>query len=86
MEFLDGGSLEGALTRTSTITDRLRPAKQPGRRLNIGIALGIARQIADALIHIHERHIVNLDVKQANIMFRRRVELIPIQCARGRLV
>jgi serine/threonine protein kinase len=72
MEFLDGGSLEGALTRTSTITDIIRPAKMHGRCLNIGIALGIARQIADALIHIHAHHIVNLDVKPANIMFRRR--------------
>ncbi|HOU11853.1 MAG TPA: protein kinase [Anaerolineae bacterium] len=72
MEFLDGGSLEGALTRTSTITDLVRPAKTPGRCLNIGIALGIARQIADALIHVHAHHIVNLDVKPANIMFRRR--------------
>ncbi len=72
MEFLDGGSLERALTRTSTITDLLRPAKTPGRCLNIGIALGIARQIADALIHVHAHHIVNLDVKPANIMFRRR--------------
>ncbi len=72
MEFLDGGSLEGALTRTSTITDLVRPAKSHSRRLNIGIAVSIARQIADALMHIHARHIVNLDVKPANIMFRRR--------------
>ena len=72
MEFLDGGSLARSLTRTHTITDVGRSPRHPGRRLNIGVALGVGRQIADALIHIHERHIVNLDVKPANIMFRKR--------------
>lgn len=71
MEYLDGGSLERALTRTATVTDLVRPVKRQGRRLNVGVALGIVRKIADALAHIHRQHIVNLDVKPANIMFRR---------------
>jgi len=72
MEFLDGGSLERALTRASTVTNIVRSAERRGRRLNVGVALGIVRKIADALRHIHQQHIVNLDVKPANIMFRRR--------------
>ena len=72
MEYLDGGSLERTLTRTSTVTDIVRPAKRRGRRLDIGVAMGIVRKIAGALLHIHQQHIVNLDVKPANIMFRKR--------------
>ena len=72
MEMLDGGSLEWTLTHTTTVTDLLRVSRQRQRRLNVYVALGVVRQIADALAHIHERHIVNLDVKPANILFRRR--------------
>jgi serine/threonine-protein kinase len=34
--------------------------------------LGIARQLAVALEHIHARHVVNLDVKPGNVLFRHR--------------
>jgi len=69
MEYLDGGNLEYLLT-TTKITDRFRSPHRPERPVNILAALGIARQMASALAHIHSQHIVNLDVKPANILFR----------------
>ena len=72
MEMLDGGSLQSFLTRPTTITDMLRTPTKGTHRLSVLLALGIARQIAQALEHIHERHVINLDVKPGNILFRRR--------------
>ena len=72
MEMLDGGSLQSYLTRPTTITDMLRTPAQGTHRLSVLLAVGISRQIAQALEHIHERHVINLDVKPGNILFRRR--------------
>ncbi|MBN1875113.1 MAG: serine/threonine protein kinase [Anaerolineae bacterium] len=70
MEFLDGGALEETLTR-STLTWR-RTDTQPEHPLNLHVVLGIVRQLLEGLSHIHARNIVNLDIKPANILFRRR--------------
>ncbi len=70
MELLDGGVLETKLTSTSARLQR--KTGQIERPLSIYEALGIARQIAGALVHIHSKHVVNLDVKPSNILFRRR--------------
>lgn len=72
MELISGGSLERILTRPTTITDLLRPPPEGERRLGLLEALGIARQLAAALEHVHERCVVNLDVKPGNVLFRRR--------------
>lgn len=72
MELLDGGSLRRRLTRPTTITDLLRLPPEGERRLSLLETLGVARQLAAALEHIHERHVVNLDVKPGNVLFRRR--------------
>ncbi|MBN1979193.1 MAG: serine/threonine protein kinase [Anaerolineae bacterium] len=72
MELVDGGSLEKRLTRPTTITDVLRPPQEGGRCLSLLEALGVARQLAVALEHIHLRCVVNLDVKPGNVLFRRR--------------
>ncbi len=73
MELLTGGSLHHTLCRPTTITGMLRP---PGdgeeRPLSLLIAVGIARQLAAALEHIHQRFVINLDVKPGNILFRHR--------------
>jgi serine/threonine protein kinase len=70
MELLDGGSLERRLTRTTT--DLLRLPSVGERRLGLLEALGVARQLTRALEHIHERYVLNLDVKPGNVLFRRR--------------
>ena len=72
MEMVDGGSLERQMVRPTTITDLLRPPVEGMRRLNILMAVGITRQLAAALEHIHEQYVVNLDVKPGNVLFRRR--------------
>lgn len=72
MEVLSGGSLERRMTRPTTVTDILRPPSEDGCRLLLLEALGIARQLALALEHIHERSVINLDVKPGNVLFRRR--------------
>lgn len=72
MELVSGGSLERILTRPTTITDLLRPPPEGERRLGLLQALGIARQLVAALEHIHERCVVNLDVKPGNVLFRHR--------------
>ena len=72
MELLNGGSLERRLTRPTTVTGLLRLPPEGERRLSLLEALGIGRQLAAALEHIHERHVINLDVKPGNVLFRRR--------------
>lgn len=58
MEYIDGESLEELLRRK--------------KRLGLRQAVGIARQVASALAHIHSRGLIHLDVKPKNILFRRR--------------
>jgi serine/threonine protein kinase len=70
MELLGGGSLERYLTRTTT--DLLRSSSEGGRRLSLLKTLGIAHQLVAALEHIHERYVLNLDVKPGNVLFRQR--------------
>jgi eukaryotic-like serine/threonine-protein kinase len=72
MELVRGGSLERRLTDPTTVTDLLRSPQRRERRLSLLVALGVARQVTAALEHIHERHVVNLDVKPGNVLFRRR--------------
>jgi len=73
MELLRGGSLQSALTRSPTIADLTqRSSRRHERRLSVHVALGLAVQLADALQHIHDSHIVNLDIKPSNVLFRRR--------------
>ncbi len=72
MELVKGGSLERRLTRPITVTDLFRSPPKRERRLNLLMTLGIARQMTAALEHIHEQHVVNLDVKPGNVLFRRR--------------
>jgi len=71
MELVDGGSLDRRLSRSTTI-DLLHPSSDGGRRLPLVEAVGIARQLSAALEHIHERYVINLDVKPGNVLFRRR--------------
>ena len=71
MEMLDGGSLERHLTRPTTITHVLRPPPEGQHPLSLLEALGIARQLAAALEHIHGQYVANLDVKPSNVLFRR---------------
>jgi serine/threonine-protein kinase len=54
MEFVDG----------ELLSDRL----QRERRLPIPIALNVARQIADALVYLHENKVVHRDLKPQNVM------------------
>lgn len=72
MELLEGGSLELTLTRASKITDAFRPQGMPEQPLPLAVAWGIARQLAEALVHIHTCSVLNLDIKPGNILFRRR--------------
>jgi serine/threonine protein kinase len=69
MELLSGRPLERYMTRTTTISLRSHPEKR--RRLSLLKGLGVARQLAAALQHIHERYVINLDIKPNNILFRR---------------
>jgi len=71
MELLSRQSLERRLTRPTTASP-LRPPSDGGRRLSLLGALGIGRQLAAALEHIHEQYVINLDVKPANVLFRQR--------------
>jgi serine/threonine protein kinase len=70
MELLSKKPLEHYMTRTTTVS--LRSPSKKRRRLSLLKALGIARQLAAALQHIHERYVINLDVKPNNILFRQR--------------
>ncbi len=71
MELLSGGSLEHHLTRPTT-AGLLRPPPEETRRMSLLKTVGIGRQLVAALEHIHERYVVNLDVKPGNVLFRRR--------------
>jgi serine/threonine-protein kinase len=57
MEFVEGESLEELIGRQG--------------RLGLRPAVGIARQVASALAHIHSHDLIHLDVKPRNILFRR---------------
>ncbi len=70
MEMLGGGSLERYMTRPTT--GLLRSPPDGGRRLGLLKTLGIVRQLVTALEHIHERNVINLDVKPGNVLFRQR--------------
>ncbi|HEX9443481.1 MAG TPA: serine/threonine-protein kinase [Candidatus Binatia bacterium] len=56
------------------LSDRLRRE----RRLPVGTAVDLARQLADALVYLHEQNVVHRDLKPANIMVQPdgRVKLI----------
>jgi serine/threonine-protein kinase len=69
MELLGGKPLERHLTSTTTGLFRSRPRKR--RRLSMLKALGITRQLAAALEHIHEQCVINLDLKPSNVLTRR---------------
>ncbi len=72
MELLDGGSLERRIARRTTAPGVARRSSEDGICLSLLESLGIARQLARALEHIHERSVINLDVKPGNVLFRRR--------------
>jgi len=72
MELVEGRSLDYHLTRPRTMSDFVRSGLPPQRPLSMVEVIGIARQITDALEHIHAQSVVNLDVKPGNILFRRR--------------
>ncbi|MBN1261064.1 MAG: serine/threonine protein kinase [Anaerolineae bacterium] len=74
MELVAGGALEGRLTRSETVRELLhRKAMPPAvRPLPIVAVIGIARQLAAALEHIHQHSVLNLDVKPSNILIRSR--------------
>jgi serine/threonine protein kinase len=71
MELLSGKSLERRLTHPTASLLR-SPPNGGSRRLSILEALGIGRQLAAALQHVHERFVINLDVKPGNVLFRQR--------------
>src|ERR1700757_4593811 len=48
------------------LSDRLRRE----RRLPVEIAMTVARQIADALVYLHQHNVVHRDLKPANIMIQ----------------
>jgi len=70
MELLSESSLERLLTRPTT-TGLLSSPPGEGRQLSLLKSLGIARQMAAALEHIHEHFVINLDIKPGNVLFRR---------------
>ncbi len=70
MEFVDGGDLADLLHQ---------------RRLPLAEAVGILRQIADALDYAHSRGVIHRDVKPANIMLTRagRIKVVDFGIARA---
>ena len=56
MEYIEGEALNSIVKRHGALSE--------------DIAVGYIRQVADALGHIHEQHIMHLDVKPGNIMLR----------------
>lgn len=71
MELINGGCLHEHLTRPTAVMDLLRWPSSRQRRLSALETLGIVRQLTVALEHIHEKHVINLDVKPGNVLFRR---------------
>jgi serine/threonine protein kinase len=73
MELVGGGSLEYRLTRRpTTINDLLSTRTSSERRLPLVTAVGIVKQLAQALEHIHLHMVLNLDIKPGNVLFRHR--------------
>lgn len=72
MEMLEGGSLEQRLTKTGMLTGGSQTDAILEKPLPIAQAWGIAHQLTLALEHIHSRSVLNLDIKPANILFRKR--------------
>ncbi len=66
LEYLPGSSLRDELER------------RPGKGLGLGPTLHVARQVADALDHIHSCGMIHLDVKPSNIMFNAQGEAVLI--------
>jgi len=72
MELITGGSLQQYLNRPTAVTHLLRPAPTGVYPRSLVQVMGIAYQILAALEHIHERHVINLDIKPGNILIRKR--------------
>jgi serine/threonine-protein kinase len=75
MELLEAGSLEERLTQTGMLTGGRNQEGLVEKPIPLAQAWGIAHQLTYALEHIHSRSVINLDVKPANILFRRRPPL-----------
>lgn len=72
MELLEGGSLETRLTQTGMLTGSKNSGAILEKPLPMAQAWGITHQLTVALEHIHSRSVINLDVKPANVLFRKR--------------
>jgi serine/threonine protein kinase len=73
MELVGRGSLDYHLTRARTVADLIAHTPTAEQRpLSLLETIGIAKQVAAALHHIHANRVINLDVKPGNILFRRR--------------
>src|SRR5436190_16851848 len=66
LEYLPGSSLRDELEHKSS------------KGLGVGPTLEVARQVADALEHVHSHGMIHLDVKPSNIMFNARGEAVLI--------
>src|SRR3984893_12828378 len=60
MEFVEGETLEHLIKRSG--------------RLDVKLALEIARQVAAGLAAVHEQHLIHRDIKPTNIMVRLKEE------------